>query len=605
MKAILQEKFNKKIIERFSYKLDIVEEGLYIVKIIARARSEKQIGLNERDDDDLRIEIDGRKFPKLDNPTRYFDSPAAFSGGKLHSLKKTIFFFAYLSKEKHTLTFIPDREPTLEELSIQFVGNKVSDIKLDINDQAEDGDRRPWITFVLVDLPLEQIQAEVKTQRRFLDSDDVKLIIDGKVKRNLRNIFRKLWFWIGSFFKDKTQTESFNVNLKNGLHYIEFWADRMPTLYKIRFDFGTLTKRIPSLYDPKWTGDFNDDSEQMILARAIFGEARNTSKKAKTAVAWSIKNRVADKRWGNTYHEVILEPKQYSAFNDSDPNYPFILDPFHQNNLIDKKSWKECYEIAGQVMSGKVADPTNEANHYYSDYIEPPYWTKSKQAQFKIKIDNILFYDIGTDSGSKGELKIFLSMALGAIGLIAVLLGVFIFQEWRSEKLWEEAIYGQETVEGEMKSQYPVESESEVENQHPAVTSNEDFYGEKTDFRFSPSKKYIAFVQNVFEEYGHDWDKYWALQLFYMESGTEKTLFVDDTRMSSYEWLSDETIRVFHNAGTGVRAYKNISVDREKPLFFKDYKRSESKPFWIVDEEYSQQVKDFEEARKRYYELSR
>lgn len=182
MKTIFQEKFNRKISEKFTRELDITEEGLYLIEISAKCRSEIQIGPKETDDEDLRIEIDGRKFPMLEAPARYFDSPAAFSGGKLHNLKKTIFFFIYFSKGKHILTLIPDREPRLQELSVNFIRDKVSNIELDINNQAEDGDRRPWITFALIDLSIKQIEIEIKTQRRFIDSDDVKLIIDGKTK---------------------------------------------------------------------------------------------------------------------------------------------------------------------------------------------------------------------------------------------------------------------------------------------------------------------------------------------------------------------------------------------------------------------------------------
>jgi len=147
-------------------------------------------------------------------------------------------------------------------------------------------------------------------------------------------------------------------------------------------------------------------------------------------------------------------------------------------------------------------------------------------------------------------------------------------------------------------------AKNENGNQHLAITSNENFLGEKSHFQFSPDRKYIAFVQNAFEEYGHDWDRYWALKLFLPESGSEKTLFVDDTKMSSYEWLDSRAIRVYHDAGTGVRAYKDIAINRKAPLFFKDYKRLEGGSFWIPDEEYAREVEDAEEARLLYSELS-
>jgi hypothetical protein len=237
MKEIAREKFHKRVTKQFGWEFNITEEGLYIAEISARARGEKQIGPKQTDDDDLRIEIDGRKFSQIKNQ-RYFDSPAAFSGGKLHNLKKTVFFLIYFSHGKHTITFVPDRKPRLEEVAIKFAGSTLSQVDLVLNEQAEEGDRRPWITFVLVDLPLEKIEAEIKTERRFFDSDDVKILIDGKIKRNTRNLFWKFWFWAGSFFSGETKTEIFETRMAAGLHYIELWADRTPSLLGIGFDFG-------------------------------------------------------------------------------------------------------------------------------------------------------------------------------------------------------------------------------------------------------------------------------------------------------------------------------------------------------------------------------
>lgn len=401
MKLIKHEEFNRKLKEGFNYKFEIEKEGFYLIEISARARSEKQIDQNGTDDDDLRIEIDGRKFPKLENPERYFDSPASFSGGQLHNLKKTVYFLIFFSEGKHFLDFIPDKTPVLENLSVYFVSvrhsvsNTVSNISLNVEQTAENGNRRPWITFALVDLSLNEFETKIETERRFLDSDDVKLIINGKIKRNLREgIFRKFWFWAGSFLKGETKTENFNANLNAGLHYVEFHADRTPKFHNIEFDFGEQVKRIPNVYDPEWTGNnFKDDTEQMILARAIFGEARNLllSDKVRIAVGWSIRNRVENnKRWGDTYKEVILEPVQYSAFNLYDENRPFVEDPFREEKQQNKKSWKKCYKIAGQVMNGEVQDPIDGANHYYDESIDRPDWLTEEN--FIIKIDTIFFH---------------------------------------------------------------------------------------------------------------------------------------------------------------------------------------------------------------------
>ncbi len=131
----------------------------------------------------------------------------------------------------------------------------------------------------------------------------------------------------------------------------------------------------------------------------------------------------------------------------------------------------------------------------------------------------------------------------------------------------------------------------------PPVRSSEDFHGEKSHFTFSPDQTMIAFVQNVFKDYGYDWEKYWALKIFNPSTGQEKVLFVDDTHLSSYTWLNNKIIRVFHGAGTGVRVYRDIVALRDAPLFTKNYRGEE---FWAVDEAYVQEAQNYVTAESTY-----
>lgn len=136
-----------------------------------------------------------------------------------------------------------------------------------------------------------------------------------------------------------------------------------------------------------------------------------------------------------------------------------------------------------------------------------------------------------------------------------------------------------------------------IQDMHPSVTSNDDFQGEKSHFLFSPDRQLISFIQNVFEEYGNNWNRYWALKVLDIKSSKEKTLLVDDTRMSTYDWLDNEHLRVFHNAGTGLRVYLDISVKRAPPLFTREYSGPD---IWILDEEYIQKAKNYHDARNVY-----
>jgi len=393
MELITKDELHRVINKKFDYPFVAPQKGLYAIAISARAKSEKQAANTATDDHDLRVEIDGRKFPQLANAQRYFDSPASFSGGQLHNLKKTVIFLAQFSKGKHAISFVPDGVPLLEEVSISYEGDRISSVDLDVNQQAEDGDRRPWITFVLVDLPLAEVQSVIRAERRFLDSDDVKIIIDDETKRNPIDGLGKFWFWLGAILNGEEQTNTFAAHLKRGLHYIEFWADRMPTLQHISFNFGEIVKRIPNVYDPEWTGDFHDDLEEVLLARLIFGEAEDQSRKAKVWIAGAVLNRVNAKAWPNTIHEVILQYKQYDPFRPDDPNFTKTTDPLENADKLRKAAWGESYEIARGLLSGKIQNPT-EATHFHGLGLTREWFIKNvvPNGRFLKRIDDTYFY---------------------------------------------------------------------------------------------------------------------------------------------------------------------------------------------------------------------
>jgi hypothetical protein len=152
-----------------------------------------------------------------------------------------------------------------------------------------------------------------------------------------------------------------------------------------------LSSTKPTVDNPKWTGNFYDDPVQMILARAIFGEARGESRDGKIAVGWVIRNRAENGRWwGTDYHSVILKPQQFSAFNQGDPNRPLVENPLYRNSQQDREAWYECYQMAGQVLNNQVVDPTKRADHFYSLSIPKPSW--ADEAKFTVQIGNHKFY---------------------------------------------------------------------------------------------------------------------------------------------------------------------------------------------------------------------
>lgn len=72
----------------------------HLIILTVRAKAEKQISNSSTDDEDLIVRIDEKKFPQLGS-NRLVDSPAAFSGGTLQNLAKTVYFLVSLNQIGH------------------------------------------------------------------------------------------------------------------------------------------------------------------------------------------------------------------------------------------------------------------------------------------------------------------------------------------------------------------------------------------------------------------------------------------------------------------------------------------------------------------------
>lgn len=74
MEIVFEDNKKRQIIGREEISIPVKIPGLYLLVVTARVKGEKEVG--GTDDEDLRVEIDGRKFSK-----------AAFSGGKTKNLQ--------------------------------------------------------------------------------------------------------------------------------------------------------------------------------------------------------------------------------------------------------------------------------------------------------------------------------------------------------------------------------------------------------------------------------------------------------------------------------------------------------------------------------------
>jgi spore germination cell wall hydrolase CwlJ-like protein len=132
------------------------------------------------------------------------------------------------------------------------------------------------------------------------------------------------------------------------------------------------------------------EKDRDILARTLWGEARGESLAGQIAVAWTIRNRVFDERdkswWGEGYAGVCQAKYQFSCWNKSDPNYPYMSGA----KQMPVRELVQTRIAADQVIEGKVPDPTGGATHYYAISIKAPAWSlKAKQT---LKLGGHVFF---------------------------------------------------------------------------------------------------------------------------------------------------------------------------------------------------------------------
>lgn len=111
-------------------------------------------------------------------------------------------------------------------------------------------------------------------------------------------------------------------------------------------------------------------SESYATALCVWREARGECADAMRGVYHVILNRMQDRRWPDTAIGVILQPLQFSSFNESDPNskkYPGLNHP----------AWLQVC----RVIDAPGDDPTKGANHYESigDAARRPNWADGKR----------------------------------------------------------------------------------------------------------------------------------------------------------------------------------------------------------------------------------
>ena len=223
----MPEEFPKKIAEAISLPLTLDKFGLYAISITARCGALSS-------GEDLRVEIDDMRFREVpsNGKLQLFNIPPAWNGAQLKGLAKTVVYILKLDRGEHFLTFVPTNGAIIDGYKVEWIENTKA-VSFSLEAKAEDVDRRPWYTFALIDLPLEAVAADVSVGWHLWDGDDVKLIVDNKAEENTKSKLWKYWVWHASpkqiLTGLKREQKMFVKEFSQGVHYVEFWADKTPT----------------------------------------------------------------------------------------------------------------------------------------------------------------------------------------------------------------------------------------------------------------------------------------------------------------------------------------------------------------------------------------
>jgi len=137
-----------------------------------------------------------------------------------------------------------------------------------------------------------------------------------------------------------------------------------------------------------------------LLALTAYGEARGEGNAGMAAVLSVIGNRsglsgFSDRNifsaTGSLYKSIILKPRQFSMYNESDPQYQIILriaknfSSHLQNNTL----LRSAYSLANDLVAGNLPDSTKGATHYHAVSVSP-YWAAT--LPYLTQIGNHIFY---------------------------------------------------------------------------------------------------------------------------------------------------------------------------------------------------------------------
>lgn len=124
-------------------------------------------------------------------------------------------------------------------------------------------------------------------------------------------------------------------------------------------------------------------SQEEILGLTIVGEGRGEPIESQVAIGCVIRNRMhnSPSRYANL-SDVILEPKQFSCWNDNDVNKAYLFELAQQlinGQKIDDPYIRQCFLVAKGIVNWDIIDNTRGAMYYLTHDLfinNPPSWAK-------------------------------------------------------------------------------------------------------------------------------------------------------------------------------------------------------------------------------------
>ncbi|MDR1390997.1 MAG: cell wall hydrolase [Holosporales bacterium] len=137
------------------------------------------------------------------------------------------------------------------------------------------------------------------------------------------------------------------------------------------------------------------DRDMEIMAKTIYGEARGECVEKKATLASfapliAIGNVIMNrsKESSTSIASVCLAPKQFSCWNENDPNRKVI-----ERVTLKDPIFTRCFIVGAKIICEELKDITYGANHYYSRYLKkPPYWAEGRTPV--VKIGNHIFFKL-------------------------------------------------------------------------------------------------------------------------------------------------------------------------------------------------------------------